>query len=59
MSSATEKLELPSGDPTYSASNLEQTSRIAEEYGVRFLSPDEFAEQMPLYFAALKKTQHK
>jgi hypothetical protein len=27
MSSTTEKLELPSGDPTYSASNLEQASK--------------------------------
>jgi hypothetical protein len=28
---------------------------ILEEYGARFLSPDEVAEQMPLYFLALNE----
>jgi hypothetical protein len=30
-----------------------------EKYGVRFLSPDEVAEQMPLYFAALNEKPQK
>jgi hypothetical protein len=45
--------------PTYSPSNREQTIRVFEKYAVRFLSPDEVAEQMPLYFATLNKTRKK
>jgi hypothetical protein len=55
--SRAEKLELPSGGAlSYSTPNLEHATRVGEEYGIRFLSPDEFTEQMPLYVAALKKT---
>jgi glyoxylate utilization-related uncharacterized protein len=53
MSSPAEKLELRTAEATYSTSHLAEAMRIADEYGVRFLSPDEFAEQMPLYSAAL------
>ena len=53
-SSPAEKLELPTEAATYSTSNLEPVARAFEEYGVRFLSPDEVAEQMPSYFAALR-----
>jgi mannose-6-phosphate isomerase-like protein (cupin superfamily) len=55
-SSPAEKLELPTGTATYSTSNLEPVIRAFKEYGVRFLSLDEVAEQMPLYFAALNET---
>jgi hypothetical protein len=60
MSSPAEKLELPAGgEATYSPSNREQAIRVFEKYAVRFLSPDEGAEQMPLYFATLNKTPQK
>ena len=55
-SSPAEKLELPAGATTYSASNLEPVIQAFKKYGVRFLSQDEVAEQMPLYFAALNET---
>jgi mannose-6-phosphate isomerase-like protein (cupin superfamily) len=58
-SSPAEKLELPTGAATYSTSNLEPVIRAFEKYGVRFLSPDEVAEQMPLYFAALNEKPKK
>jgi hypothetical protein len=29
--------------------------RSREDYGAKFLSPDEVAEQMPLYFAAINE----
>jgi mannose-6-phosphate isomerase-like protein (cupin superfamily) len=54
-SSRAEKLELPSEAVTYSTSDLEPIVRTLEEYGVRLLSQDEVAEQMPLYFAAISK----
>ena len=57
MSSPAEKLELPvEGEAAYSPSNREQAIPLLEKYAVRFLSPDEVAEQMPLYFATLNKT---
>ena len=58
-SSPAEKLELPTGAATYLTSNLEPVIRAFEKYGARFLSPDEVAEQMPLYFAALNETSQK
>jgi quercetin dioxygenase-like cupin family protein len=51
-----EKLELPIGAATYSTSDLETMVPAFEEYGARFLSQDEVAERMPLYFAALHET---
>jgi hypothetical protein len=56
MSSPAEKLELPTGAATYSTSNLEDVFQAFKKYAVRILSPDEVAEQMPLYFAALNGT---
>lgn len=53
MSSPAKKLELPPREFTYSTSDLEHAVRIGEEYGIRFLSPDQTAEQLPLYAAAL------
>jgi hypothetical protein len=58
-SSPAEKLELPTGAATYSTSNLEPVIRAFEKYGARFLSSDEVAEQMQLYFAALNETSQK
>jgi Mannose-6-phosphate isomerase len=52
ISSPAEKLELPTGAATYSTANLEPVIQAFENYGLRFLSPDEVAEQMPLYFAS-------
>jgi hypothetical protein len=54
-SSRAERLELPSEAITYSTSDLEPIIRAFEEYGARFLSPDEVAEQMPLYFLAINE----
>ena len=48
-SSRAQKLELPSEAATYSSSDLEPVIRAFEEYGARFLTPDEVAEQMPSY----------
>jgi hypothetical protein len=54
-SSRAENLELPPEAATYSTSDLEPIVRAFEEYGARFLSPDEVAEQMPLYFVAINE----
>jgi mannose-6-phosphate isomerase-like protein (cupin superfamily) len=48
-------LELPPEAATYSTSDLEPAIRAFEEYGARFLSPHEVAEQMPLYFVAINE----
>ena len=55
-SSAANKLRLPTGAATYATSNLDSVIQAFEKYGVRFLSPDEIAEQMPLYLAARHQT---
>ena len=55
-SSPADKLKLPTGAATYSTSNLDSVIQAFEKHGVRFLSPDEVAEQMPLYFAARHQT---
>ena len=49
MSSPARTLEPPTEALTYSQSDLEQTARRFGEYGVRILTPDEVAEQLPLY----------
>jgi quercetin dioxygenase-like cupin family protein len=48
-STATENLDLPSKAITYSMVDLEQTARRVSAFGIRFLMPDEIAEQLPLY----------
>ena len=48
-STPAEKLEAPSGALTYSQADLNQTVQRFTEYGVRILSPEEVAEQIPLY----------
>jgi mannose-6-phosphate isomerase-like protein (cupin superfamily) len=49
MSSPAQNLEPPTEALTYSQSDLEQTARRFGEYGVQILTPDEVAEQLPLY----------
>jgi quercetin dioxygenase-like cupin family protein len=49
MSSPAERLELPTGAVTYSMGDLKQTAQRLSEYGARFLTPAESADQLPLY----------
>jgi len=49
MSTPAQRLELPTGAVTYSTGDLKQTARRLTEYGARFLTPDQIAEQLPLY----------
>ncbi len=49
MSSPAEKLDLPPDAITYSQEAPEQAVRMAAEFGLRFLSPEEIAEQMPAF----------
>jgi mannose-6-phosphate isomerase-like protein (cupin superfamily) len=48
-STPAQKLALPTGAVTYSTSDLEQAAQRFSEHGVRFLAPDEVADQLPLY----------
>ena len=48
-STPAQNLELPSEAITYSMAELEQTARRFSAYGARFLTPDEIADQLPLY----------
>ena len=47
------ELGLPREAVTYSTAETQRAVRIGGEYGVRFLSSDQIAKQMPSYFAAL------
>jgi len=49
MSSPAQSLELPTGAVTYSRGDLKQTAQRLSEYGARFLTPDEVADELPLY----------
>ena len=49
MSTPAQRLELPTGAVTYSTGDLKQTAQRLSEYGARFLTPDEVADQLPLY----------
>ena len=49
MSSPAQRLELPTRAVTYSTGDLKQTEQRLSEYGARFLTPDEIADQLPLY----------
>jgi len=53
MSTPAQRLELPTGTVTYSTGDLKQTAQRLSEYGARFLTPAEVAEQLPLYPKAL------
>ena len=58
-STPAERLELPIGAVTYSTGDLNQTAQRLSEYGARFLTPDEIAEQMPLYPKSLSSNAAK
>ena len=48
MGAPAEKMEIPADDAvTYTTANLEGTMRIFEQYGIRLLTPEEIARQMP------------
>lgn len=49
MSAPAQNLEPPTEAITYSQSDLEQTARRFAEHGVQILSPEEVAQQLPLY----------
>jgi quercetin dioxygenase-like cupin family protein len=49
MSSPAQSLNPPTGAVTYSTGDLKQVAQLLSEYGAHFLTPDEVAEQMPLY----------
>jgi mannose-6-phosphate isomerase-like protein (cupin superfamily) len=53
MSTPAERLELPTGAVTYSTGDLKETAQRLSEYGARFLTPAEVADQLPLYPKAL------
>ena len=49
MAMPAERLEIPSDMQTYATADLGETVKVLDKYGVRFLSPEEIAEQMPDY----------
>jgi mannose-6-phosphate isomerase-like protein (cupin superfamily) len=49
MSTPAQRLELPTEAVTYSTGDLRQTAQRLSEYGAHFLTPDEVADQLPLY----------
>jgi quercetin dioxygenase-like cupin family protein len=49
MSTPAQRLELPKDTVTYATGDLKQTAQRLSEYGARFLTPDEIAEQLPVY----------
>jgi quercetin dioxygenase-like cupin family protein len=58
-SSPAKNLDLPAGAPTYSTTDLKQAAQRFSEYGVRFLTPDEVADQLPLYPEPLPRNPGK
>src|SRR5262245_8464996 len=59
MSVPAKNLEPPTGTLIYSEADLEQTMQRFSDYGVRFLAPEEVAEQMPLYSELLSQHHGK
>jgi hypothetical protein len=53
MSSPAQCLELPTGAVTYLTGDLKQTAQRLSDYGARFLTPDEVADELPLYSKSL------
>ena len=49
MAAPAEKMEIPSDSITYATANLEETMKIFLKHGVRFLSPEEIADEMPAF----------
>jgi len=52
MSSPAKRLALPTKTLTYSTGDVKTIAKRLNDYGVRILSPEEVAEQMPLYSRA-------
>jgi len=59
MSTPAQRLELPTGAVTYSTGDLKQTAQRLSEHGARFLTPDEVADQLPLYPKSLPPSHRK
>jgi mannose-6-phosphate isomerase-like protein (cupin superfamily) len=53
MAAPAEKMEIPSDSVTYATADLEETKKILLKHGIRFLSPEEIAEEMPAFPALL------
>jgi hypothetical protein len=49
MAKPAEKLEIPSDSVTYATADLEETIKIFLKYGIRFLLPEEIADEMPAF----------
>jgi mannose-6-phosphate isomerase-like protein (cupin superfamily) len=59
MSTPAQRLELPAGSVTYSTGDLKQTTQRLSEFGARFLTPEEVADQLPLYPKPLRSNRSK
>jgi mannose-6-phosphate isomerase-like protein (cupin superfamily) len=53
MAIPAQKMEIPSDMVTYATADLEETMKIFTKHGLRFLSPDEIARQMPAFPVAV------
>lgn len=49
MAAPAEKMEIPSDMVTYATADLQETMKIFLKHGLRLLSPDEIAREMPAY----------
>jgi mannose-6-phosphate isomerase-like protein (cupin superfamily) len=49
MAAPAEKMEIPADSVTYATANLEETIKIFAKHGLRFLSPEEIAREMPAF----------
>jgi hypothetical protein len=49
MAAPPEKMEIPSDSVTYATADLEETKKILLKGGIRFLSPEEIADEMPAF----------
>ena len=49
MAAPAEKMEIPSDSVTYATADLEETIKVFLKHGVRFLSPEEIADEMPAF----------
>ena len=56
MSTPAKSLELPTEAVTYSTGDLKQTAQRLGDYGARFLTQAEVAEQLPLYPKRFQRT---
>ena len=51
MAVPAEKMEIPSDTVTYATADLEETIKIFLKHGLRFLSPEEIADEMPAFLS--------